>query len=46
MKIKFNSVDDFPLEKTLKFRNMTVVARSAFHENSKYYPQGFLGKCL
>ena len=30
MKIKFNSNDNLPLNKILKFHNLTVVVRSAF----------------
>ena len=41
MKIKFNSNDDFPLNKPLKFHNLTVIARSVFQEDNKYYPQFF-----
>ena len=33
MKIKFNSADNLPLNKTLKFHNLTIVVRSTFHEN-------------
>ena len=33
MKIKFNSDDDLPLKKTLKLRNMVMIASSAFHED-------------
>ena len=46
MKIKFNSDDDLPLHKTLELYNMVIIARSVFHEDSKYYPQGFLDECL
>ena len=37
MKIKFNSDDDLPLNKPLKFHNMTITIRSAF-EDGKLYP--------
>ena len=46
MKIKFNSDDDFPLNKTLEPCNMITVIRFVFHEGSKYYPQVFLDECL
>ena len=46
MKIKFNSDDDLPLTITLEIRSMSVVARTDFHEDSKYYPQVFLDECL
>ena len=42
MKIKFNSDDDLPLNKPLKFRNMTIIVRSDFEENGKLYPHVFL----
>ena len=42
MKIKFNSDDDLPLNKPLKFHNMTIVIRSVFDEDGKLYPQVFL----
>ena len=42
MKIKFNSDDDLPLNKPLKFHNMTIIIRSVFEEDGKLYPQGFL----
>ena len=31
MKIKFNSDDDLPLNKTLELYNMIIVLRSVFH---------------
>ena len=42
MKIKFNSDDNSPLNKPLKFRNMTITIRSGFEEDCKLYPQVFL----
>ena len=41
MKIKFISDDNLPLNKMLKLRMLTVIVRSVFEENSKYYPQVF-----
>ena len=41
MKIKFNSDDDLPLNKQLKFHNMTITIRSFFEEDGKLYPQVF-----
>ena len=41
MKIKFNSNDNLPLNKILKFHNLTIIFRSIFKEYSKYYPQFF-----
>ena len=46
MKIKFNSDDDLPLNKPLKFHMMTVVIRSVFEEDGKLYLQGFLDDTL
>ena len=46
MKIKFNSDDDLPLNKPLKFHNMTITIRSAFEEDGKLYPQVFLDDTL
>ena len=41
MKIKFSSDDDLPLNKLLKFYAMTIIIRSAFEEDDKFYPQFF-----
>ena len=41
MKIKFNSEDDLPLNKPLKFHNMTLIIRSVFEEDGKLYPQDY-----
>ena len=46
MKIKFNSDDDSPLNKILKLHVLTIIVRSVFEENGKYYPQVFLDECL
>ena len=46
MKIKFSSDDNFPLGKILSLHNMTIVVRSVFQEDNKYYPQVFLDECL
>ena len=46
MKIKFNSDDDLPLDKTLEFRNMLMVIKSVLHEGSKFYPRYFLDEFL
>ena len=37
MKIKFNSDDKLPLNKQLKFLIVTIVIRSVFEEDGKYY---------
>ena len=41
MKIKFNSDDNLPLNKQLKFHNMTITIRSFFEEDGKLYLQVF-----
>ena len=46
MKIKFNSNDDLPLNKALKFYNITITIRSVFKEDGKLYPQVFLDDTL
>ena len=46
MKIKFSSDDDLPLNKPLKFHNITVTIRCIFSEDNKLYPQVFLDETL
>ena len=46
MKIKFLSDDDLPLDKELKLINLTIVVRTVFKEDGKYYPQIFLDECV
>ena len=46
MKIKFNSDDNLPLNKSLKFHLMTIIIRSVFEEDGKLYPQVFLDDTL
>ena len=46
MKIKFNSDDNLPLNKQLKFHNMTITIRSVFEEDGKLYLQVFLDDTL
>ena len=38
MKSKFNSDDNLPLNKPLKFHLMTITIRSVFEEDGKLYP--------
>ena len=45
-KIKFNSDDNLPLNKPLKFYNMTVTIRCVISEENKLYPQVFLDDTL
>ena len=46
MKIKLNSDDNIPLNKPLKFHNITITIRSFFQEDGKLYPQVFLDDTL
>ena len=46
MKIKSNSDDDLPLNKPLKFHAMTIIIRSVFEEDGKFYPKVFLTDAL
>ena len=46
MRIKFNSDDNPPLNKIVKLHMLTIIVRSVFREDGKYYPQVFLDECL
>ena len=46
MKIKFDSDDNLPLNKILKFRVLTIIIRNIFEKDGKYYPRIFLDDCL
>ena len=46
LKIKFNSEDKLHLNKQLKFLSVTIVIKSVFEEDGKYYSQAFLDDCL
>ena len=46
MKIKFNSDDNLPLNKPLKFHAMAIIVSSVFEEGGKLYPQFFLDDAL
>ena len=46
MKIKFCSDDNLPLNKPLKFYQMTITIRYVFSEDNKLYPQVFLDEAL
>ena len=46
MKIKFNTDDDLTLNKSLKFRLITITIRHVFEEDGKRYPQVFLDDTL
>ena len=46
MKIKLNSDDELPLNKTVEIPTITIVVRTIFLENNKYYPHVLLDECL
>ena len=46
MKIKFNSDDNLSLNKILKLHNLTIIVRSVYEKDGKYYAEGFLDACL
>ena len=46
IKIKFDSDDELPLNKTIKIPIITIVVRAVFHENNKCYLQVFLEEYL
>ena len=46
IKIKFDSDNELPLNKTLEFPAIAIVVRVVFLQNSKYYLQVFLDECL
>ena len=45
-RIRFESDDNLPLNKQLKFYNITIIISSAFSENDKFYPELFLDDAL
>ena len=46
MKIKFNSDDDLPLNKSRELRLITITIRHGIKEGNKFYPQVFLDDTL
>ena len=46
MRKKFESNDDLTADKTVNIRLATVITRSVFAQNGKYYPQLFLDSGL
>ena len=46
MKIKFDSDDNSPLNKVLKFHAVIIIIRSVFERDGKYYSQIFLDDAL
>ena len=45
-KIKFNSDDVLPPNKTIEILTIAVIVRAIFLENNEYYLQFLLDKCL
>ena len=45
-KIRFESNDDFVLNKPIKLRLLTIIIMSIFSEDGKFYPQSFLDDAL
>ena len=46
IKIKFDIEDNLPLNKQLKLHMLTIIVRSVFEEDGKFYPQLYLDDCL
>ena len=46
MKIKFNTDDNLPLNKPLKFHLLTIIVRCILEEDGKFYLQLYLDDCL
>ena len=46
MKIKVDFDDELPLNKMIEIPSTIIVVRAVFHENNKYYQQGFLDEYL
>ena len=40
MNIKFNSDGELPLNNRIEIPTITIVAKTIFLQNNKYYPQG------
>ena len=46
MKIRFELDDNLPLNETLRPHMLSVIVRSGFEEDIKYYPETFLDDSL
>ena len=46
MRIKFDTDDKLPLDKTINYPIITIVLRAVYHENGKYYPHDLLDELL
>ena len=42
----FNTDDDIPLNKTIKFPTLTIIIRCIFQNGKKLCPQVYLDECL
>ena len=45
-KIKFGTDDDLPLNKPLNLHMLTIIVRSVFEDEGRFYPQVYLDECL
>ena len=45
-KIKFDIDDDLPLNKPLNLHMLTIIVRSVFEDEGRFYPQVYLDECL
>ena len=46
MKIKFHTDDKLPLNKNLNLYILTIIVKSVYEEDDKFYPQVYLYECL
>ena len=46
MKIKFKSNDNLPTDNIINMHQVTIIIRSVFAQNGKFYPQLFLDDAL
>ena len=46
MKAKFNTVDNLPLNKPLKWHLLTIIVRRIFEDDGKFYLQLYVDDCF
>ena len=46
MEIKFESNDNLPIDNIVNMHQVTIIIRSVFVQNGKFYPQLFLDDAL
>ena len=46
MKVKFNADDNLSVNKPLKLRMLTIIVRSVFKKDGKFYLEVYLDECL